>query len=296
MARRFPRRSRRSRRKDAERAIDPRNAFIMQTLLRDVITSGTATRALQLKRKDLAARRHDERERRRLVLRLQHGPVGIAWIGYDQPRRSAPTKRAAAALPIWIGYMQRALKGVPEALPDAPPGVVSLRINPRRDSATTRAGCRTGSWPSSRHACRWTPSRPRDAGRSAVTRRARPAVLGPITPWRQPALGTLRKPPQSSGMCAATPKRAGAFAGSRPHRRLAARLIAEHGIADWSLAKRKACVSCSCPSARRSGRRRDRVALTAHHALFGGERHAETLRAQREERSRAAQSRAFEPR
>src|SRR4029079_19011114 len=42
--------------KDAERAIDPRNAFIMQSLLREVITSGTATRALSLKRKDIAGK------------------------------------------------------------------------------------------------------------------------------------------------------------------------------------------------------------------------------------------------
>ena len=43
-------------RKDAERAIDPRNAFIMTTLLHDVITSGTAARAMELKRNDLAGK------------------------------------------------------------------------------------------------------------------------------------------------------------------------------------------------------------------------------------------------
>ena len=65
---------------------------------------------------------------------------------------------------------------------------------------------------------------------------------------------------------------------------LAARLIAEHGIADWSLAKRKAVRQLLLPERTAlPGDDEIEVALTAHHALFGGERHAETLRAQREE-------------
>ena len=118
--------------KDAERAIDPRNAFIMQTLLRDVITSGTATRALELKRKDLAGKTGTTNENiDAWFCGFNTAQVGIAWIGYDQPKTLGTNETgSAAALPIWIAYMQRALKGVPEALPDAPPGVVSLRINP----------------------------------------------------------------------------------------------------------------------------------------------------------------------
>jgi penicillin-binding protein 1A len=118
--------------KDAERAIDPRNAFIMQTLLRDVITSGTATRALELKRKDLAGKTGTTNENiAAWFCGFNTSQVGIAWIGYDQPKTLGTNETgSAAALPIWIAYMQRALKGVPEALPDAPPGVVSLRINP----------------------------------------------------------------------------------------------------------------------------------------------------------------------
>jgi penicillin-binding protein 1A len=118
--------------KDAERAIDPRNAFIMQTLLRDVITSGTATRALELKRKDLAGKTGTTNENiDAWFCGFNTAQVGIAWIGYDQPKTLGTNETgSAAALPIWIAYMQRALQGVPEALPDAPPGVVSLRINP----------------------------------------------------------------------------------------------------------------------------------------------------------------------
>jgi penicillin-binding protein 1A len=117
---------------DAERAIDPRNAFIMTTLLHDVITSGTATRALELKRKDLAGKTGTTNENvDAWFCGFNTSQVGIAWIGYDQPRTLGSNETgSAAALPIWISYMQRALKGVPEEARETPPGVVSVRINP----------------------------------------------------------------------------------------------------------------------------------------------------------------------
>jgi len=79
---------------------------------------------------------------------------------------------------------------------------------------------------------------------------------------------------------------------------VAAKLIAEHGIADWSLAKRKAVRQLLLPERTAlPGDDEIEVALTAHHALFGGERHAETLRAQREEALAWLRNlAAFEPR
>lgn len=65
---------------------------------------------------------------------------------------------------------------------------------------------------------------------------------------------------------------------------LAARLIAEHGLSDWSLAKRKAARQLMLPERTTlPGDDEIESALAAHHALFGGEAHATTLRAQREE-------------
>ena len=65
---------------------------------------------------------------------------------------------------------------------------------------------------------------------------------------------------------------------------LAARLIAEHGLADWSLAKRKAARQLMLPERTMlPGDDEVEAALAAHHALFGGEKHAAALRAQREE-------------
>jgi penicillin-binding protein 1A len=116
----------------AERAIDPRNAFIMTTLLRDVIAYGTATRALELKRKDLAGKTGTTNENvDAWFCGFNQSMAGIAWIGFDQPKTLGTNETGAvAALPIWIAYMQKALKGVPEKMPDTPPNVVSVRINP----------------------------------------------------------------------------------------------------------------------------------------------------------------------
>ena len=104
----------------------------MTTLLRDVVTSGTATRALELRRKDLAGKTGTTNENvDAWFCGFNAGMVGIAWIGYDQPRTLGNNETGGvAALPIWISYMQRALKGVPEQTME------------RR-----RASCRCGSTP-----------------------------------------------------------------------------------------------------------------------------------------------------
>jgi penicillin-binding protein 1A len=57
--------------------------------------------------------------------------VGVAWIGFDQPKKLGNNETGGvAALPIWIGYMQHALKGVPEMAMKLPDGVVAVRIDP----------------------------------------------------------------------------------------------------------------------------------------------------------------------
>jgi penicillin-binding protein 1A len=116
---------------EAERAIDPRNAFLMTTMLRDVVAYGTATRAQSLGRKDVAGKTGTTNENvDAWFAGYTSSLVGVAWIGHDQPRSlGANETGAVAALPIWIAFMQKALKGVPERPLEAPEGVVSLRIN-----------------------------------------------------------------------------------------------------------------------------------------------------------------------
>jgi penicillin-binding protein 1A len=116
---------------DAERAIDPRNAFLMTTLLRDVIVFGTGARAMALGRHDLAGKTGTTNENiDAWFCGFNVAQVGVAWIGFDQPKTLGLNETGGvAALPIWMTYMQRALKGVPEKPLQTPEGVISVRIN-----------------------------------------------------------------------------------------------------------------------------------------------------------------------
>jgi len=126
----------------AERIIDPRNAFIMTSLMQDVIRYGTATKAKSLGRNDLAGKTGTTNEFiDAWFAGYQRSLVAIAWIGYDTPHTLGKGETGGqAALPMWIGYMAKALKGVPEAKLTPPPGVISVKINPEsglRDSGAT---------------------------------------------------------------------------------------------------------------------------------------------------------------
>ena len=115
----------------AERVIDPRNAWIMTSLLKDVIAHGTGARALSLGRRDLAGKTGTTNENvDAWFCGYNAALVGVAWIGYDQPKSLGTNETGGvAALPIWIGYMQKALKGTPETTLPVPDGIVAVRIN-----------------------------------------------------------------------------------------------------------------------------------------------------------------------
>lgn len=111
------------------RVIDPRNAFMMDQMLRDVTIYGTAARASNiLKRQDLAGKTGTTNEYvDAWFCGYQMTVAGCAWVGFDQPRKLGNSETGgAAALPIWIGYMSRALKDVPMQLPVAPDGLVAF--------------------------------------------------------------------------------------------------------------------------------------------------------------------------
>ena len=110
------------------RVLDPRNAFMMDTMLRDVTIYGTAARAsVALKRQDLAGKTGTTNEYvDAWFCGYQMTVAGCAWMGFDQPKKLGDKETGgAAALPIWIGYMGRALKDVPQQTPTAPDGLVS---------------------------------------------------------------------------------------------------------------------------------------------------------------------------
>jgi penicillin-binding protein 1A len=117
--------------KAAERVIDPRNAFIMSSLMRDVVRYGTAAKAMSLGRGDLAGKTGTTNDHiDAWFAGFSPGLVAVSWIGFDNPTDMGANETGGqAALPIWMHYMQRALKGVKEKSFDPPSGVAVITLN-----------------------------------------------------------------------------------------------------------------------------------------------------------------------
>ena len=117
---------------EAERVMDARVNYLINSMMRDVITRGTGRRALSLKRGDLAGKTG-----------TTNGPtdawfsgynshlVTTTWVGFDQNQLLGTREfGGSAALPIWIDFMSDALAGIPEDQFRQPNGIVSVKINP----------------------------------------------------------------------------------------------------------------------------------------------------------------------
>ena len=110
------------------RAIDGRNAYIMDVMMRDVVKSGTATKALSLKRTDLAGKTGTTNDSHDAWFAgYQPTIAAVAWMGFDQPRNMGERETGGGlALPIWINYMGKALKGVPDKQREPPVGITAI--------------------------------------------------------------------------------------------------------------------------------------------------------------------------
>jgi penicillin-binding protein 1A len=114
---------------ESVRAIDARNAFIMDRLLQEVARSGTAARAQRdLKRPDLYGKTGTTNDSIDTWFNGFHQSlVAIVWMGYDTPRSLGDRETGGGlSLPVWINFMETALKGVPTMEPTAPEGVVNV--------------------------------------------------------------------------------------------------------------------------------------------------------------------------
>ena len=114
----------------ANRVIDARNAFITDSLLRSVARFGTAAKITSvLKRNDLAGKTGTTNDSHDAWFAgySNDNLVGVAWIGFDQPKSLGDRETGGGlALPIWLGYMSKALKGIPEKERVPPAGVVNI--------------------------------------------------------------------------------------------------------------------------------------------------------------------------
>lgn len=117
---------------DAERVLDPRNAFIMTSLMRDVVRYGTGAKAMALGRQDLAGKTGTTNDHvDAWFCGFQAKLVAVAWLGFDTPANLGNNETGGvAALPIWMGYAGKMLKGVPETEFTPPTGIVAVNINP----------------------------------------------------------------------------------------------------------------------------------------------------------------------
>ena len=114
------------------RVIDARNAFVMDNMMQDVTRVGTGARAARLGRSDLAGKTGTTNEFVDAWF-AGYNPtlVAIAWVGFDQPKTLGRNQTGGViALPIWVGYMEKALHNAPEVPREVPDGVVMVPTGP----------------------------------------------------------------------------------------------------------------------------------------------------------------------
>jgi len=114
---------------EASRAIDARNAFVMSRLLQEITRAGTAARAqATLKRPDLYGKTGTTNDAIDTWFAGFHPTLtAVVWMGYDQPKSLGDRETGGGlSLPVWIAFMENALRGVAVMEPSAPDGVVNV--------------------------------------------------------------------------------------------------------------------------------------------------------------------------
>ena len=114
---------------ESMRTIDARNAFIMGSLLHEVACCGTAAKAqATLKRTDLHGKTGTTNDSMDAWFAgYQPTLAAVTWIGYDTPRKMGSNETGGGlSLPVWISFMEHALKGVPVQEATPPEGVVNV--------------------------------------------------------------------------------------------------------------------------------------------------------------------------
>ncbi len=116
----------------APRAIPAQNAYLITSMLRDVITDGTGRRALSLGRNDLAGKTGTTNDQRDAWFAgYNSNIVAISWAGFDDSSPLGDQETGSrAALPMWVEFMETALAGTEETSLTQPPGLVTVRIDP----------------------------------------------------------------------------------------------------------------------------------------------------------------------
>jgi penicillin-binding protein 1A len=117
----------------ADQAISPQVSFLMNDIMKDVITRGTGRRALALGRTDLRGKTGTTNENVDTWFNgFNDSIVASVWVGMDVPQSLGDSEEGArTAVPIWVDYMREALRNVPQKQRSIPEGVVELKVNGR---------------------------------------------------------------------------------------------------------------------------------------------------------------------
>lgn len=110
-------------------AISPRNAYVMTSLLQEVTRSGTAARAqATLKRSDIYGKTGTTNDAMDAWFAGYHPNLtAVVWIGYDTPRKLGDRETGGGlSLPVWINFMETALRALPNTEPSVPEGLVNV--------------------------------------------------------------------------------------------------------------------------------------------------------------------------
>lgn len=126
----------------AERTITPQNAYLVRSMMMDVVRRGTGVRAMELGRKDLAGKTGTTNEQRDAWFSGYNDHlVASVWVGFDNHDPLGRREQGGrAALPVWIEFMRVALEGVEDSPPVMPDGLAQARIDPETGLLNPRGG------------------------------------------------------------------------------------------------------------------------------------------------------------
>jgi penicillin-binding protein 1A len=117
----------------ARQVISPQNAYLIRSMMMDVVRRGTGVRAMQLGRRDLAGKTGTTNEQRDAWFSGYNDHlVTSVWVGFDNHEPLGRRELGGrAALPVWMEYMAVALEGLEDRPPAMPEGLAQAKIDPQ---------------------------------------------------------------------------------------------------------------------------------------------------------------------
>ena len=117
--------------KNAVSIMDPRVAYIIDSILKDVIKKGTGRKALKLKRDDIAGKTGTTNGPTDAWFSGYHPELAVTtWLGFDNNKKIGRREYGgSAALPIWIEFMKDQLKNLEKISKERPKGIISIKID-----------------------------------------------------------------------------------------------------------------------------------------------------------------------